>query len=61
LQQLRSVEGVLAMDYDPMILTGHDLPENVDAVSLTSNGFRELGVPPILGRGLLAFQTPRRR
>lgn len=52
LQQLRSVEGVLAMDYDPMILTGHDLPENVDAVSLISNGFRELGVPPILGRGL---------
>ena len=28
LQQLHSVEGVLAMDYDPMNLTGHDLPEN---------------------------------
>ena len=50
LQQLHSVEGVLAMDYDPMNLTGHDLPENVNAISLISNGFHDLGVPPIIGR-----------
>jgi hypothetical protein len=45
LQQLHSVEGVLAMDYDPMNLTGHDLPENVNTISLISNGFHDLGVP----------------
>ncbi len=53
LQQLPSVEAVLAMDYNPMNITGHDLPENVNAIGLISNGFRELGVPPIIGRGLL--------
>jgi predicted permease len=58
LQQLRSVEGVLAMDYDAMNLTGHDLPENINAISLISNGFHDLGVPPILGRGLLPSDAP---
>ena len=34
------------------MLTGQDLPENVNAVSLISNAFQDLGVPPLLGRGL---------
>jgi hypothetical protein len=38
LQQLRSIEGVLAMDYDAMNHTGDDLPENVDTISLISTG-----------------------
>jgi hypothetical protein len=58
LQQLRSVEGVLAMDYDPMNLTGHNLPENVNAITLISNGFNELGVPPIVGRRLSPSDAP---
>lgn len=56
IQQLRQVpviESVLAMDYHAMILTGHDLPENVNALGLISTGFDALGVPPLLGRGLL--------
>ncbi len=56
IQQLRQVpivENVLAMDYHTMILTGHDLPENVDTLRLISTGFDALGVPPVLGRGLL--------
>ena len=52
-RQLPVVESVLAMDYHAMILTGHDLPENVNALGLISNGFDDLGVPPVLGRGLL--------
>src|SRR5205807_4085712 len=32
--------------------TGQDLPETVHAASLISNNFQDLGVPPILGRGL---------
>jgi hypothetical protein len=53
LRQLDVVESLLAMDYHALILTGHDLPENVDAIGLISSGFDDLGVPPVLGRGLL--------
>ncbi|MGA7343183.1 MAG: ABC transporter permease [Terracidiphilus sp.] len=52
IRQLHVVEGVLAMDYHPMILTGHEFPENVNEVDLISTGFNDLGVPPILGRGI---------
>jgi hypothetical protein len=47
------------MDYHAMILTGHDLPENVNALGLISTGFEDLGLPPILGRGLFAFGRHR--
>ena len=53
LRQLRPVESLLAMDFHALTWTGHDLPENVNAISLISSGFDDLGVPPILGRGLL--------
>lgn len=52
-RQLGIVESLLAMDYHAMTLTGHELPENVNAIGLISNGFTDLGVPPISGRGLL--------
>ena len=52
-RQLSVVENVLAMDFHAMTLTGHDVPENVNVVGLISSGFRDLGVPPVLGRGLL--------
>ena len=41
------------MDEWSLTLTGHDVPEDVEAIYLTSNGFNFLGVPPLLGRGLL--------
>jgi predicted permease len=53
LQQLPIIDSVLAMDYRAMILTGHDLPENVNVIDLIGNGFSDLGVPPLIGRGLL--------
>ncbi|HXW90009.1 MAG TPA: ABC transporter permease [Terriglobales bacterium] len=52
-RQLGIVESLLAMDYHAMILTGHELPENVNALGLISTGFTDLGVPPVLGRGIL--------
>src|SRR5256714_1688733 len=52
LRQSPVVQSVLAMDYQPLMLSGQDLPENVNTVSLISNGFQDLGVPPVLGRGL---------
>jgi predicted permease len=52
-RQLSVVENVLAMDFHAMTLTGHDVPQNVNVVGLISTGFRDLGVPPVVGRGLL--------
>lgn len=52
LRQSPVVESVLTMDTQGLVLTGQDLPENVRTVSLISNGFQDLGVPPVLGRGL---------
>jgi predicted permease len=36
-----------------LTVTGHDLPEDVAGVYLTSNPFNHLGVPTALGRGLI--------
>lgn len=52
-RKLGIVESLLAMDFHAMILTGHEIPENVNAVALIANGFTDLGVPQYLGRGLL--------
>ena len=52
LRQSPVVESVLAMDYQALVVTGQDLPENVNTVSLISSNFQDLGVPPVLGRGL---------
>lgn len=51
-RELPLIESVLAMDYHAMTMTGRDLPENVNGISLIANGFDDLGVPPLLGRGL---------
>src|SRR5579864_550257 len=52
LRQSPVVQSVLAADYQAMMLTGQDVPGSVNTASLISNGFQDLGVPPILGRGL---------
>ena len=52
LRQVRAIESILAMDYHTMTMTGREFPENVNVIGLISNGFDDLGVPPLLGRGL---------
>src|SRR3954449_3152671 len=52
LRQSPVIESVLASDYSVLMMTGQDLSETVHAVSLISNNFQDLGVPPLLGRGL---------
>jgi predicted permease len=47
------VEDAIAVQDWNLILTGHDLPEDVDADFVTSNFFNYCGVPATLGRGLL--------
>lgn len=54
-QQLRKspvVEDTFLEDDWSLTVTGSDVPEDVQAVYLSSNGFNFMGVPPALGRGL---------
>ncbi len=55
-QQIRKspvVEDAFMEDDWSLTVTGRDLPEDVQGVYLTSNGFSFMGVPPVLGRGLI--------
>ena len=58
LRQATSVESVAAMDEWDLTTTEGDLPENVQAVYLTSNAFIHFGVPALLGRGFLPSDAP---
>jgi putative ABC transport system permease protein len=46
------VEDTFLSGVESQTVTGSDLPEAVDAASVSSNAFQFLGVPPVLGRGL---------
>jgi putative ABC transport system permease protein len=55
-QQIRKspvVEDAFMEDDWSLTVTGHDLPEDVQGVYFTSNGFTFMGVPPVFGRGLI--------
>ena len=55
-QQIRKspvVEDAFMEDDWSLTVTGHDLPEDVQGVYLSSNSFVFLGVPVALGRGLI--------
>ncbi|MBB6145175.1 putative permease [Silvibacterium bohemicum] len=47
------VEDAFISDDWNLTVTGHDLPEDVNGVYMTSNSFNYMGVPPALGRGLI--------
>jgi putative ABC transport system permease protein len=51
------VEDAFLTNVGSLTLMGHDLPEDLKAISMTSNAFQFLGVPPALGRGLLPSDT----
>ena len=55
-QQIRKspvVEDAFACDDWSLTVTGHDLPEDVQGIYMTSNTFEFMGVPAALGRGLI--------
>ena len=55
-QQLRQspvVEDAFISDDWSLTVTGHDLPEDVNGVYVTSNTFNFMGVPTALGRGIV--------
>jgi predicted permease len=53
-QQSRSFESVIGANGEPMIYTTADAAERVSGVLVTPNTFEMLGVPPLLGRGLVS-------
>ncbi len=60
-QQIRkspSAESAFAQDGWSLTTTGGDLPEDVSAIYLTGNAFNQLGVPALMGRGLLPSDAP---
>ena len=55
-QQIRKssvVEDAFMVEDWNLTVTGHDLPEDLNGVYMSSNSFNFLGVPPALGRGLI--------
>jgi predicted permease len=58
LRQSPAVDSIVAMDDWSMTMTGHELPENVDAIWLSPNGWDFLGVPTWRGRGLQPSDVP---
>jgi putative ABC transport system permease protein len=53
-----SVESAVAEEQWNLTTTGGDLPEDVNVVYFTGNGFNHFGVPALLGRGLLPADAP---
>ncbi len=53
IRQSPVVEDSFMADDWNLTLTGHDLPEDVYGIYLTSNTFVFMGVPPAVGRGLV--------
>ncbi|KAA6461145.1 ABC transporter permease [Acidobacteria bacterium AB60] len=58
LRQSPAVDSVVAMDTWSMPLTGGELPEDVNAIQLSANGWDFLGVPALRGRGLQPSDAP---
>jgi predicted permease len=53
------VESAFAQDDWNLTTTGADVPEDVQAIYLTGNAFNQLGVPALLGRGLIPDDAPQ--
>jgi predicted permease len=54
----KSVESAVAEDGWNLTTTGGELPEDLNAVFFTGNGFNHFGVPALLGRGLIPGDAP---
>ena len=52
LRQVPLIEDALGMDFRGLTMTGHDVPENVNAVLISASAFTDLDVRPALGRGI---------
>jgi predicted permease len=57
-RKAQAVESAVAEDGWNLTTTGGDLPEDVNAVYFTGNGFNHFGVPVLMGRGLIPADAP---
>jgi putative ABC transport system permease protein len=57
-RRAHSVEDAVAQDQWNLTTTGGDLPEDINAIYFTGNGFNYFGVPALLGRGLIPADAP---
>ena len=58
LRQTASVEDAVGYDGWNLIVTGSDVPEDVQAISFTGNAFQFFGLPAMLGRYFLPTDAP---
>lgn len=58
LREARFIDSVAAQDDWDLITTGGDVPENVSAIYFTGNAMMHLGVPALMGRGLIPSDAP---
>jgi predicted permease len=58
LRQTHAVESAVAQDQWNLTVTGSDLPEDVNAVYFTGNGFQHFGDTMLLGRALQPSDAP---
>ncbi len=61
LRQVNCFESVMAIDDWSLTTTDGDLPENVEAIYLTSGAMTQLGMPALMGRILLPSDAPEGR
>ena len=58
LGKTHAAEDMLAIDGWNLTVTGSDVPEDVDGVMLTGNGFQFLGMPALVGRAFAPSDAP---
>ncbi|HZP03472.1 MAG TPA: ABC transporter permease [Terracidiphilus sp.] len=57
-RQIQAAEEVIGIDGWNLTVTGSDVPEDVNAVMLTGNGFQFFGLPALLGRSFGPSDAP---
>lgn len=58
LRQVGALESVLPMEEWNLTTTDSDLPEDVAVIYVAGNAMAHLGVPPLLGRGIIESDAP---
>jgi predicted permease len=58
LRQVQALASVLPMNDWSLTTTDGDLPEDVEAIYMPGDGMAQLGVPALVGRGLIASDAP---
>ncbi|HYL93795.1 MAG TPA: ABC transporter permease [Alphaproteobacteria bacterium] len=58
LREARSIEEIVPYQQQDLVMTGGDLPEDINTIYWTPNAINYFGVPPALGRGFIPSDAP---